>query len=100
MSELLQVNYPTAIIIPLSEWNMLTKRVDILEKERINQTETEEKEVFYSSTETAAMLDIHVLSLGRARKDGRIKGKMKNGREVVYSNFEIAKYKVRYPRYN
>lgn len=99
MGELSNETYQTAIIIPLNVWDNITKRIGVLENERKTLTETEEREVFYSSTEAASILGLHVLSLGRAKKEGRIRGIKKNGREFQYSSIEIQKYKERYPRY-
>lgn len=88
-----------AIIIPLNEWQSLTKRIDILENERKALTQTEEKEIFHSSTETASILGLHVLSFGRAKKESEVLRKMeesfniqvvrlKNTRSVTQSSKE------------
>lgn len=91
--------FQMAYIIPVNEWNNVTKRLDELENARTILTESEEKETIFDSKETAKILNLHPLSLGRARKEGRIKGVKKNGREFQYSSVEINKYKERYPRY-
>ena len=100
MNEISNKTYQTAYIIPINDWNDVTKRLDRLENERFVLTESEEKETIFDSKETARILNLHPLSLGRARKEGRIRGMKKNGREYQYSSFEIAKYRKRYPRYN
>ena len=89
----------TAIIIPEKVWNDITKRLEMLESKKVEETQKDPINIFHSARETWELLRIHEVSLSRARNNGHIRGIKKDGREYIYSLSEINNYRKGKPRY-
>jgi hypothetical protein len=89
----------TAIIIPEKVWNDITKRLEMLESKKVEETQKDPINIFHSARETWELLRIHEVSLSRARNNGHIRGIKKDGREYIYSLSEINRYRKGKPRY-
>lgn len=90
----------TAILIDPSLWDQTLARIDQLEKlaNSIYTDEQRQAQQAFDTHEAAAYLGINVESVRRARRCGRLTGRLRNERDYEFTREELDRYKHRYNR--
>lgn len=90
----------TVILIERSEWDRVLSRLDTLETwaKVAKDTDQREADKLLSTKQVAKYLGVHVESVRRARREGRLTGVQANERDWSFRRSEVERYTERHRR--